>query len=244
MTQTVICLKWEDRYGPEYVNRLHAMVSRNTKRPLRFVCFTDDPTGISSGVEIKPMPEFTLPEVMRRHPFRRMFIFQERLAELSGHVLHLDLDLLVTGSVDAFFDYAPQHSFCVAENWTQIGQGIGNMSVFRFEVGKHTSVYSLFMADPMAQMRKHRNSQTFVCRNVASVEFFPANWCLSFKHSLLPRWPLNFFVAPALPSDAKIVAFTGKPDIDEARDGWSDARWYKKLYKHVRPTPWIAEHWR
>jgi hypothetical protein len=47
-----------------------------------------------------------------------------------------------------------------------------------------------------------------------------------------------------LPRDAKIVAFTGRPDIDEARDGWSDPRWYKKLYKRVRPTPWIADHWR
>lgn len=244
MTQTVLCLKWEDRYGPEYVNRLYAMVSRNTSRPLRFVCFTDDPTGIGSGVEIKPMPAFTLPEVMRRHPFRRMFIFQEQLDDLTGHVLHLDLDLLVTGSIDAFFDHAPTHPFCVAENWTQVGQGIGNMSVFRFEVGRHPHIYSLFMADPMAQMRRHRNSQTFVSRNVSSVEFFPSSWCLSFKHSLLPRWPMNFFVSPTLPPDAKIIAFTGKPDIDEARNGWSDSRWHKKLYKRVRPTPWIADHWR
>ena len=244
MTQTVICCKWEDRYGPEYVNRLYAMVSRNTTRPLRFVCFTDDPTGIVGGVDIKPMPEFTLPEVMRRHPFRRMFIFQERLEDLSGHVLYLDVDLLVTGSIDELFDYAPEHPFCVAENWTQKGKGIGNMSVFRYEIGRHAHVYALFIADPMAQMRKHRNSQTFVCRNVASVKFFTPSWCLSFKHSILPRWPLNFFVTPTLPPDAKIVAFTGRPDIDEARDGWSDPRWYKKIYKHVPPTPWIAEHWR
>src|SRR4029079_4871061 len=62
MTQTVICLKWADRYGPEYVNRRHSMVSPHTQRPLRFVCFTDDPSGLDSAVEIKPMPEFNLPE--------------------------------------------------------------------------------------------------------------------------------------------------------------------------------------
>jgi hypothetical protein len=97
------------------------MVARHTKRPLRFVCFTDDPTGVGHGIEIKPMPSFTLPEIMRHHPFRRMFIFQERLEDLTGRVLHLDLDLLVTGSIDELFDYKPQHPFCVAENWTQIG---------------------------------------------------------------------------------------------------------------------------
>ena len=40
--QTVICLKWGDRYGPEYVNRLYRGVRANTDRPLRFVCITDD----------------------------------------------------------------------------------------------------------------------------------------------------------------------------------------------------------
>jgi hypothetical protein len=244
MTQTVICLKWEDRYGPEYVNRMHSMVSRHTKRPLRFVCFTDDPSGLDSAVEIKPMPEFNLPERMRRHPFRRMFIFQEKLDDLSGHVLHLDLDLLVTGNIDDFFDFKPAHPFCVAENWTQIGKGIGNMSVFRYEIGRHAHIWKLFIADPMAQMDLHRNSQTFVCRNMPSIEFFPPNWCLSFKHSLLPPWPLNLFVAPTLPADAKVVAFTGKPDIDEACAGHWEAPWWKKIYKHVRPTPWIADHWR
>ncbi len=242
--QTVICLKWEDRYGSEYVNKLHSMVRRNSKRPLRFVCFTDDPTGIDSAVEIKPMPEFTLPEVMRRHPFRRMFIFQEPLEDIEGNVLHFDLDVLITGNIDDFFDFKPDSTFCVAENWTQLGEGIGNMSMFRFRAGSHPYIYERFLSDPMAQMREHRNSQTFVCRNISEIEFFPRHWCLSFKHSILPPWPLNFFRMPRLPEGAKVVAFTGRPDIDEAaRGGWSTS-WWKRTYKHVRPTPWIMEHWR
>ena len=50
--------------------------------------------------------------------------------------------------------------------------------------------------------------------------------------------------AATLPASTKVVAFTGKPDPDEARDGRWEAPWYKKIYKFVRPTPWIAEHWR
>lgn len=243
--QTVLCLKWGTRYGSEYVNRLHSMVSRNTARDTRVVCFTDDPTGISSAVDVRMMPEFDLPERMRFHPFRRMFIFQKELDGLQGNLLHLDLDLLVTGSVDAFFDYRPELDFVVAENWTQPGQRIGNMSVFRFRVGALTRVWERFRPDPMAMMALYRNSQTFVCRTLGEVEFFPQEWCLSFKHSILPRWPLNFIMTPALPEDARIVAFTGKPDIDEAAQGkWPVKSPWKRLYKHVRPTPWIAEHWR
>jgi hypothetical protein len=243
--QSVLCLKWGDRYGSEYVNRLFSMVSRNTTRPFRLICFTDDPSGIREEVDIRMMPEFDLPERMRFHPFRRMFIFKPELDGLEGNVLHLDLDLLVTGSIDDFFDFRPDLDFVVAENWTQPGQKIGNMSVFRFRVGKLSKIWDRFRPDPMAMMDLYRNSQTFVCRTLGEVEFFPEEWCLSFKHSLIPTWPFNFIKTPQLPENAKIVAFTGKPDIDEAtRGAWPVSSLWKKFYKHVRPTPWIAKHWR
>jgi len=55
---------------------------------------------------------------------------------------------------------------------------------------------------------------------------------------------MNFFKTPRLPKDTRIVAFTGKPDQDEAVKGrWPVKKWYKRLYKYVKPTPWIAEHW-
>jgi hypothetical protein len=245
-SQTVICLKWGDRYGPEYVNKLYRMVAANTQRPLRFVCITDDTSGIDPGVDTMPMPPFDLPERMRFHPFRRMFLFDEKVGDLSGTVLHLDLDLLVTGSIDELFDYEPESRFMTIENWTQIGEGIGNMSVFRFRIGELQEIWQRFRPDPMAMMDQYRNSQTFVCRTLGKVDYFPREWCLSFKHSLVPRWPLNFVIAPKLPPEAKIVAFTGKPDIDEALRGeWGGVTQpWKKLYKSVRPSPWIAEHWR
>jgi hypothetical protein len=243
--QILLCLKWGKRYGSDYVNRTYAMAMRHTARPLRVVCFTDDPVGIRPEVDVKLMPPFDLPERMRYHPFRRMFIFQKELADLHGNVLHLDLDLLITGSIDAFYDHKPELDFVVAENWTQPGQGIGNMSVFRFRVGALTRVWDRFRPDPMAMMDLYRNSQTFVSRTLGHVDFYPAEWCLSFKHSLVPPWPLNFFKTPALPPEARIVAFTGKPDIDEAARGeWPVTAGWKNLYKHVRPTPWITEHWR
>ena len=38
---------------------------------------------------------------------------------------------------------------------------------------------------------------------------------------------------------------TGKPDPDEAVIGqWPVKAWWKKAYKHVRPTRWIDENWR
>ena len=129
--QTVICIKWGTAYGPEYANTLYSMVKRNTSRPLRFVCFTEDAAGLDPGIEALPLPPIRLPASHQWKAWRKISLFQRELVGLSGDVLFLDLDVVVTGSIDAFFDFKPEETFCVIENWTQMGQGIGNTSVFR-----------------------------------------------------------------------------------------------------------------
>lgn len=253
MTQTVICMKWGTRYGPDYVNRLYSMVQRHTKRPTRLVCYTDDTTGIVSGVECFPLPYIVLPErkshpkasaPISKLPWRKLALWQKELEGVSGDVLFLDLDVVVTGSLDELFDYEPGH-FCVARNWTTPNSGIGNTSIFRFPVGVHTYIYDRIMNECERVLATHVNEQVFISREITDMKFWPEAWCLSFKRSLLPRWPLNFFVVPPLPPGTKVVAFPGKPDPDEAMEGrWPHKRRWQALYKYVRPTPWIAEHWR
>ena len=242
---TVICLKWGTRYGSEYVNRLYSMVKRNIKRPLRFICITDDVSGLVSEVETRPMPPFDLPETFRFKGFRRMFLFKETLYDLSGDVLHLDLDLLVTGSIDDFFDYEPDEPYIVSENWTQPGAGIGNMSVFRYRIGALTKIWDRFSADPLGMLEEYTNSQTFCSRTLGGFKMYPFEWCIGFKQSLIPKWPMNFFIIPKQPPESvRIVAFTGKPDIDDAINGqWPVSKQWKLLYKHIRPTEWIEDIW-
>ncbi|MCC2663826.1 MAG: glycosyl transferase, partial [Geminicoccaceae bacterium] len=35
---TVLCMKWGQRYGPDYVNRLHGMLQRHLTVGHRLVC--------------------------------------------------------------------------------------------------------------------------------------------------------------------------------------------------------------
>ena len=42
-------------------------------------------------------------------------------SELKGDILFLDLDLVITSNIDKFFKYRPG-TYCVIENWTQIGK--------------------------------------------------------------------------------------------------------------------------
>jgi hypothetical protein len=49
-----------------------------------------------------------------------------------------------------------------------------------------------------------------------------------------------------MPREAKIISFHGNPNPPEAIAGqWgAPVPWYKRWYKTVKPTPWLAEHWR
>lgn len=237
-------MKWGTRYSTDYVNRLWSMIVRNTSRPTRLVCYTDDAGGLDPAIETFDLPPINLPEAIRWTPWRKLSLWRPDLEGVSGEVLWLDLDVVITGSIDDLFDYRPGR-FCVIRNWTQAREGIGNTSVFRFRVGSAPHLVERVEADPAAIRRRHRNEQIFVTREGGfDIAFWPEDWCVSFKHSLLPRWPLNLLRTPILPANTRIVAFTGKPDQDEAAEGRWPAPWYKKFYKSVRPTPWIADHWR
>lgn len=246
--QTIICMKWGTRYGAQYVNRLYAAIQRQTSRPTRLVCFTDDVNGIDEGVQCEPIPDINLPDMVINTPWRKLAMWKSPMPlhggdDLSGDVLFLDLDLVITGNLDALFDFEPGR-YCVIENWTQKGKNCGNTSVFRFPVGKYSHIFDRVHVDPISVLSRYRIEQLYISREIEDMVFWPQKWCVSFKHSLMPRWPLNFFTAPKLPPDTRVVAFTGKPDQDEALVGkWPVKHWSKKLYKHVRPTRWIADHW-
>jgi len=244
MTQTVICAKWGTRYPTAYVNCLWSMIRRNTARDTRLVCYTDDATGIDPQIATFPIPAIGLPRRRMKSTWRKLALWSRSLEGVSGDVLFLDLDVVITGPIDDFFDYEPNSTFCVIENWTQRGRRIGNSSVYRFRVGAHDYIYGRVCDNADEVLATFPNEQTYVSRTISSMTFWPPSWCLSFKHSLLPTWPLNLLWSAPLPKSAKVVCFTGKPDPDEARDGIWPSLWYERPYKQVRPTPWIGQHWR
>ncbi len=241
--KTVICMKWGTRYGPEFVNRLYSAVARNMTGNFRFVCFTDDASGFMEGIDHQPLPQINIPEPYQWTPWRKLSCWQYPLANLEGDVLFLDLDLLVVGSLDEMFDYQPG-KYLVIENWTQKGQNIGNTSAYRFPAGTYADIFNNFNNDPDKVLADCRIEQQYISKYIDEQTFWPREWCRSFKHELVPKFPLNWFKTPELPEDAKIVAFTGKPDPDEAVIGKWDAPFYKKFYKHTKPAAWIADHWK
>ena len=85
MSFNVICLKWGDKYGPEYVNNLYAMVERHLTVPHRFVCLTDDTAGVNPKVECKELLDSNL-----EGWWNKLSMFKEEIHDLKGTVLFLD----------------------------------------------------------------------------------------------------------------------------------------------------------
>ncbi len=242
----VVCMKWGTAYEPRYVNKLRAMVGRHLTRPFRFVCFTDDPSGIGEGVETQPLPPIDVPERHSISPWRKLSLFTPGLGGLKGKTLFLDLDVVIVGALDPFFDFS--NKLAIIENWTQKGQGIGNSSVFCFIPGRFGYVLDRYNTEIRTLFDHHRNEQIFLSRTLGreNLAFWPKTWVRSFKFHCLPGGPLNHVLTPRIPRGARIIAFHGHPKPDDAINGhwWPKSEWPAKLYKHVRPTPWVEEHWR
>ena len=99
MTNNVICMKWGTKFGAEYVNNLYYMVEKNLTIPHRFVCFTDNAEGLDDGIEARPLPELNddgLPE----KAWKKLGLFTEKLADLEGTALFLDLDIVIRENID------------------------------------------------------------------------------------------------------------------------------------------------
>lgn len=264
MKKLVICMKWGDRYPAEYVNRLWRSVRKHVTGDVQMVCFTDDREGVVKDVDCRPLPKFAgVRADLAVKPWRKLSLWKAGLADdlVGRDALFLDLDVVVVGSLDPYWEFQPG-SYTVWENPTKPGSGIGNTSVFRFTVGAHPEIYDYFMADPVGLYEKEfRIEQEYISAVLGDGKvkpgkggnplmwgqgeqgFWPKGWCVSFKKDLLPGWPMRFWQVPEVPAGTSVVVFHGKPDPDEARDGQWPAKGWKKIYKYVRPTQWIADNW-
>ena len=241
MTNTIICMKWGTLYGPEYVNILHAMVKRNLTLPHRFICYTDDTTGIDPAIETRVIPDMPLGSAASFSGWRKLISLSPTMGLDDGStVLFLDVDLVITGNIDGFFTYKPGE-FCIIENWTQRGQGIGNSSVYRYQANRHEAIFDYFCTHYEEVYKTYINEQEYLTKMVAktdAVQYWPDEWCRSFKRHSLPSRLLRYFVRPKQPAGCKILVFHGPPKpIDAANGVWPQKG------KFLRAAPWILDHW-
>lgn len=107
---TVVCFKWRTPgyrgvFDSSHVNTLRDMVARHYPDPHRFVCVTDDPRGIASGIEILPLWDdyANVPNPTgggRPTCYRRLKLFSADAGDVFGdRIVWLDLDTVICGDL-------------------------------------------------------------------------------------------------------------------------------------------------
>ena len=248
---TVVCIKWGRAFGPEYVNRLYSGVRRHLARPVRFLCMTEHAEGLHPDVEVLDLPDEPFRPAMdaalavadRKGAMRKVSLFRPGLIEgLEGSVLGFDLDVVITGPLDEFLEFAPG-KVAMRADWVEARRGrpTGHGSVFRYDPALHPWLYETMAADPTGTVERARGSEQRMTSHLAldrdAFAYLPEDWVVSFKHDCYRPWPLNAVLEPRLPDAARVVCFHGHPKMTEAVDG------YRHWLRGCPPTGWLKEHW-
>jgi hypothetical protein len=236
---TVLCMKWGAKYGPEYVNRLYGMVARNLARPFRFVCLTDDASGVRAEVVCAPIPRLPPIAQPKERGWLKLGAFSPELKDLLDEtVLFLDLDVVVMRSLDQFFDHAG--AFPMIRDWYHHSRVVGNSSVFRYRPADRFALFEAFCGDPDRIVTRVRNEQEFLSEYLGErgeLSFWPRAWCQSFRVSCLAPWPLRAWLPPRRPETCRVLIFHGEPKPPEALVGRPG------LIQTFRPSRWLEAYW-
>ncbi|WP_194755262.1 glycosyltransferase [Aliidiomarina indica] len=241
----ILCIKWGNKYGPDYVNKLYSMVKRNITLPFRFVCLTDDGEGIDEHIEVKDIPQVGFKDFDERAPWSfghgwlKVTSFAKPLYDLVGPTLFIDLDVVIVDNIDCFFE--PEGEFRVIKEWDKRDE-TGNTSVYRYTIGAHPDLIEKLKENKEAELAKVRNEQEYVTSHLAKqgkLQYWPPGWCVSFKRHCMPKGIASWFKPAQIPKGAKIVAFHGKPNPPDAIAGRS-GKWYRR----VLPVQWVADNWK
>ena len=223
MENNIVCIKWGKKYGPEYVNNLYAMVERNITIPHKFVCITDDPTDLNPAIHVLPM----LDDIMEGW-WHKLTLFKPTIGDLTGRLLFMDLDVVITDNIDCFF---VDKDFSIIKEWLVKGF---NSSVFLLEIGKYTHVWDNYKkrletdqrpGRVKGQIRGYNGDQDWITEQIPNPPYtWPMEWVPSYKYCC----------QKGLPEGSKIIIFHGNPNPPDAILGWK--RW--------GPSPWIKKYWR
>lgn len=214
MTVTIACVmvRGHVKFTPVYVERLLGMVAKNIDRPYRFVCLTNQPEAMPSGVE--PIP--IVHSQSLKGWWAKINLFKPGM--FSGRVLYLDLDVLIVAPLAPIIDY-PARMALVPDGAPNFeGQG-GLKTVHRYN--SSVMVWDAGIADGLfnswnpAVAERLWGDQDYIGEQMPSEVTMPVTW-----------FPRISAVQPPWPADTKVV-LVKKPKNHLAAQRW---KWFEEAW--------------
>jgi hypothetical protein len=221
---TVACVYVQGNvpYTDEYVHRLKSMVERNLNQRHRFVCLSD------RGVPGVDVVRIKSPDGIPGW-WSKIELFNPQ-HQLTGRVLYLDLDVLVTGPLDGIADYDAKFAL-VPDGGTFKGRG-GLSVVKRYNSSvmvwdNRASVNRLYQLWNPSVARRLWGDQDYIGQMLPNEQVMPLMW-----FPRLSEVPTEF----ASVEDAKQffaeagtrVVLSKKPKNAEAAVKW---QWFREMWQ-------------
>ena len=216
------CVCYGKKYSVEYVQKLYNMVQRNTTLEHNFFIFTDNiEMEIDGHVNIR-----TFPETLNGW-WNKMQLF--RPDTLDGDTLYMDLDVVITGNIDCFFNYEPEADF-IGMNDFNPDTKIFNSSVFKFKPEAMKSKLWQPFTDDRTKWLRYSGDQNVISDLIIGhpgTRSFPDSWTQSYKwydrkgrryHK--GKWTFEHN------GESLVTVFHGEPNPHQSDMNWVKKAWF------------------
>lgn len=229
----IVCLKWGTKYGPEYVNRLYAMVRRHVTKDFRFWCLTEDAQGIRPEVETVLLQSASQLDSW----WNKLWLFSQDLPlPLGEQIFYIDLDTLIVDNIDEMLTDEVPDILVLRDFYHGIARTAGKIGsgLMSWQHGAYDHIWKNFIWDPQEAIEAARphGDQWWIEHEIDAWYCWQDIWpgaVVSFK----------MHCEHGIPPGARIICYHGKPNIpDSATKHTMDYKW------HLKPQPWVLEHWR
>jgi len=228
---TILCVRFGNKYGREYVERLRNMVARHITIPYEFVCITDDNHPIT-GVRSIVMPDQGYPKKW----WHKVHMFDQRLP-LRGRILFFDLDVVIHHNIDKLAttfinDFLGIHDFNrkFHPSWQYL-----NSSVLAWNHGTQNHIWDQFKSNP-TEAQKLQGDQDWIWKvSKDRIKWWPKDWIQSYKWEIRRKDELilqngkrqfkteNHEVE--LPRECCVTVFHGDPKPQDVKDKFVVDNW-------------------
>lgn len=220
----IICVRVGTLYGPEYVERLYNMVSRNLSGNFKFYCITDDSTPIEN-VELIHIKN----QKYKKQWWHKVHLFDSTLG-LEGRMLYFDLDVVIVNKLNRLIDSLGDDFYGIRDfnrkfnpRWNKL-----NSSVMSWMAGHHNHIFDKFKRESKSAQRLHGDQDWIWQTAQHQIKFWPEPWIQSYKweirnrSELLYRGNKRFFKETRddvkIHKQCSVLVFHGEPKPHEVKD--------------------------
>ena len=212
-----VCMKWGNKYGAEYVNKLFNGISKNIKdKKFDFWCITENSNELNSNIKVLPLTcDF-------KGWMKKSYLFSSEVVKnFSKRICFIDLDMIVYNDISYLIDY--DGDFCLmSTNDIQCENSKDgyNSSIILWRNGYGEYIFDFLKAYHeyiVKQVIRFDHYLEFIIKNVDFVQE-------EFKSQVLDY---NTYCKDKqiLPEAGSIIAFPRYPKPHECKEDWVNLHW-------------------